>query len=59
MYAEYVANIFVLINSQADMIAMKQTFESEYIFMFTYEMNVNGKLPILDVMVKMEDGIAK
>ena len=41
------------------MIAMKYPFESESILQFKYEMNVNGKIPFLDVMVKMEDGVIK
>ena len=35
---------------------LKNAFEEFSILNFTYEMNVNGKLLFLDVMVNMEDG---
>ena len=51
IYARYVDDIFVQIESEAKLIALKQLFQSNSALNFTYELNVNNKLPFLDILV--------
>ena len=50
-YGRYVDDIFVQITDESQIIALKTAFENNSVLNFTYEMNVNSKLPFLDVLV--------
>ena len=51
IYARYVDDIFVQIENETELIALKQLFQSNSVLNFTYELNVDNKLPFLDVLV--------
>ena len=51
LYARYVDDIFVQIKDFEELIKLQNLFQSSSVLMFTYEMNVNDKLPFLDVNV--------
>ena len=51
IYVRYVDDIFVLVNSEEELINLKQTFQEQSVLNFTYEIGVNGKLPFLDVLI--------
>ena len=50
LYARYVDDIFIM-SSPAGMERLKAAFESHSILKFTHELNVNNKLPFLDVLI--------
>ena len=51
IYARYVDNIFLQVENEAQLIQLKDLFETHSILKFTYELSVNKKLPFLDVLV--------
>ena len=55
IYARYVDDIFVQVDSEEQLVELKQLFQNNSILNFTYEMNVNSKLPFLDVLVDTSD----
>ena len=59
LYARYVDDIFLVVNDETEIVNMKNNFESHSILKFTYEMNINGKLPFLDVLVEMNNGVIR
>jgi len=53
----YVDDIFVCVNDEEHLKVLKSALEETSILKFTYEMNVNNKIPFLDVMIeKSNDG---
>ena len=57
IYARYVDNIFIEVDNVEQLLNLKREYESNSALSFTYELNVNNKLPFLDVMVETtEDG---
>ena len=55
MYFRYVDDIFVDVNSIDDLCALKEMIEIESGLQFTTELNVNNRLPFLDLMVHAKD----
>ena len=55
IYARYVDDIFVQISSHNELIKLKETFQNNSVLKFTFELNINDKLPFLDVMVDTSD----
>ena len=51
IYARYVDDIFIQITDENQLINLKNLFEENSVLKFTYELNVNSKLPFLDVLV--------
>ena len=51
IYARYVDDIFVQVNSEAELINLRNLFQSNSVLNFTYELNVNKKLPFLDILI--------
>ena len=51
IYARYVDDIFVQVNSVDQLIELKEKFQRNSVLNFTYELHVDNKLPFLDVMV--------
>ena len=51
IYARYVDDIFVQIKDIDELQNLQQIFQENSVLNFTYEMNVNSKLPFLDVLV--------
>ena len=51
IYGRYVDDIFIQITDESQIISLKNALESNSVLNFTYEMNVNNKLPFLDIMV--------
>ena len=49
LYARYVDDIFLQVDDLQTLIDLKSQFENNSVLNFTYELNVNGKLPFLDV----------
>lgn len=56
IYTRYVDDIFLQVNSEGDLIHLKEVFEKNSVLKFTYEMSMNKKLPFLDVMVTSDNG---
>ena len=50
-YGRYVDDIFLQIDNESSLIALKEAFQSESVLKFTYELEVQNKLPFLDVLV--------
>ena len=51
IYGRYVDDIFVQITDESQLINLKNAFENNSVLNFTYEMNINNKLPFLDILV--------
>ena len=51
IYARYMDDTFVQIKDESQLIKLRELFQNNSILKFTYEMNVNKKLPFLDVLV--------
>ena len=51
IYARYVDDIFVEIKDLEQLVGLKKDFENISVLSFTYELNVNNRLPFLDVLV--------
>ena len=51
IYARYMDDTFVQIKDEAHLIRLRELFQNNSVLKFTYEMNVDGKLPFLDVLV--------
>ena len=51
IYARYVDDIFVQVEDVDELEKLKQLFEDNSVLNFTYELNINNKLPFLDVYV--------
>ena len=51
IYARYVDDIFLQVENEAELMKLKELFESHSVLDFTYELSVNEKLPFLDVLV--------
>ena len=51
LYARFVDDIFLQINDTDSVIRLKELFENNSVLNFTYELNVNSKLPFLDILV--------
>ena len=51
LYGRYVDDIFLQINNEHQLIELKNEFERRSVLKFTYELNIDGKLPFLDVLV--------
>ena len=52
IYGRYVDDIFVQVNDLDELVALKHYFQENSILNFTYELNVDNKLPFLDVLVE-------
>ena len=51
IYARYVDDIFVQVKDIKELEKLKKLFEDNSVLNFTYELNVNNKLPFLDVFI--------
>ena len=51
IYARYIDDVLVQIANETELINLKSIFENNSVLKFTYELNVNQKLPFLDVLV--------
>ena len=51
LYARYVDDIFVQVTDEKEIKLLQKSFQKKSVLEFTYEMNVDGKLPFLDVLV--------
>ena len=51
IYARYVDDMFVQIENETELNRLKQLFQDNSVLNFTYELNINSKLPFLDVLV--------
>ena len=51
IYGRYVDDIFLQVSDVNQLLALKKSFEDNSVLKFTYELNVNDKLPFLDVLV--------
>ena len=51
IYTRYVDDIFLQIDTEEQIIQLKDIFEQQSILKFTYEMNIGNKLPFLDILV--------
>ena len=47
IYARYIDDIFILTENEDQIIKLKQAFEENSVLKFTYELNINNKLPFL------------
>ena len=56
VYCRYVDDCFVSINNLAELESLKTYFEDHSVLTFTYEIEINKKLPFLDVLVERKDG---
>ena len=52
IYVRYVDDCFLEVKSEAQLIKIKTLYEENSVLAFTYEMNVESRLPFLDVMVR-------
>ena len=55
IYARYVDDIFLQVDSETQLIRLKQLFQDNSVLNFTYEINVDSKLPFLDVLVESKN----
>jgi len=51
MYSRYVDDIFIVVNNEDQIKNLKSKLEQNSKLKFTYELNINNKLPFLDVLV--------
>ena len=51
LYARYVDDIFVQVKDERQLKSLINLFQNNSVLKFTYELNVNNKLPFLDVLV--------
>ena len=51
IYTRYVDEIFLQIDTEQQIIQLKEIFEQHSVLRFTHEMNIDNKLPFLDVMI--------
>ena len=51
IYSRYVDDIFLDIQSEEKLLELKEIFENNSVLNFTYELNIQSKLPFLDVLV--------
>ena len=51
IYGRYMDDIFVQVKDEEELIGLKNLFQENSTLNFTYELNVNSKLPFLDVLV--------
>ena len=51
IYARYVDDIFVQVKDINELEKLKQLFEENSVLHFTYELNIDNKLPFLDVQI--------
>ena len=55
IYARFVDDIFVQVENINELETLRQQFQENSVLQFTYELNVNNKLPFLDVYVDASD----
>ena len=51
LYARYVDDIFLEVDSEEQLIKIKEAMENTSVLKFTYELSLNKKLPFLDVLL--------
>ena len=51
IYARYVDDIFLLVNNQQEIVNLQEAFQNNSVLQFTHEINIDNKLPFLDVLV--------
>ena len=51
LYCRYVDDIFIQIDSIDQLDKIKQEFENNSVLKFTYELNINNRLPFLDTLI--------
>ena len=56
-YARYVDDIFMEIDDLKQLLDLKSQFENNSVLKFTYEMNLDNKLPFLDVLVDTSNNV--
>ena len=54
IYARYVDDIFIQVDNEEEVKALKDLFQHNSVLNFTYELSVNNKIPFLDVLVKTD-----
>ena len=59
IYARYIDDILVLINNPQDILDLQNSFENNSVLKFTYELNIDNKLPFLDVLIDNSTGSFK
>ena len=59
MYARYVDDNNLEIENENSLIKLKEKFENITVLKFTYEINLNNKLPFLDVLLNNNNNIMK
>ena len=55
IYARYVDDTFVEMRDESEIKKLRDLFQENSVLKFTYEMNINNKLPFLDVLVQTSD----
>ena len=55
-YCRYVDDIFVEVRSEAHLKDLQQSMERASVLRFTYEINIQNKIPFLDVFIDSNDG---
>ena len=51
-YLRYIDDIFIIVRDEDHLNKIKDDMERQSVLNFTYELNVNGKLPFLDILVE-------
>ena len=51
IYARYIDDIFILANNQQEIRNLQESFQNNSVLQFTYEINIDNKLPFLDVLI--------
>ena len=59
IYVRYVDDIFIQVESEEHLKYIKSSFEKSSILKFTHELNIENKLPFLDVLVNNNENIFK
>ena len=57
IYARYVDDIFVQVSSHDELMNLKTLLQSNSVLNFTFELNIDNKIPFLDVMVNSSDNV--
>ena len=52
IYARYVDDIFIQVDDEHQILQLQQLFQQHSALRFTFELNINNKLPFLDVNVE-------
>ena len=56
LYGRFIDDIFILVRNENHLISLKQAFIDASVLNLTHEININNKLPFLDVLLEMKNG---